>query len=136
MTPHPQAEILRAIADGLVVQHYYQNRHPYKDWQDYVADEHSKFSPLFCDAGYKWRIKPAPTITIGTNEVPEPMRVAPTNGVTYWGVFLSAPCIDIGNWHGMDCEVQWLKTGLLQSTEQGAKDMLAALVKQLGGSHE
>lgn len=82
--------------------------------------------------GYTICIKPK-TIRIGDVEVPEPLRVAPEIGATYWRLNLSDRSNEIENWQGVSCEIRWLKTGLLQATEQGAQQMLAALIRQLGG---
>lgn len=63
-TPHPQADILRAIADGKLIQRF----HPQKDrW------EKSEFPLNDIVHGYKLRIKPE-TITINGHEVPCPVR--------------------------------------------------------------
>lgn len=90
---------------------------------------------LICQGnGYAVRIKPK-TIMIGDVEVPEPMRVAPPLWQVFW-VVLSAHQAGffIQTWDdGSDLHKKWLKRGVCQATEQGAKDMLAALVKQLGG---
>ena len=78
------------------------------------------------------RIKPK-TIMIGDTEVPEPIRVAPASDETCWLISLNDQRIAPLNWRGSEYQQLWLKTGLLQATEQGAQQMLAALVKQLGG---
>ena len=88
---------------------------------------------LICQGnGYAVRIKPR-TIMIGDVEVPEPMRVAPEKGTAYWYVEPGAETFLKSSWDGMASEVRWLKRGTLQATEEGAIDMLAALIKQLGG---
>jgi hypothetical protein len=78
-TPHPYAEILRAIADGETVQ-----------WQN-GAGEWCSQGPdmtLFEIRGRafplgRYRIKPR-TIRVGEVDVPEPMREAPARGKEYW----------------------------------------------------
>ena len=118
---------LIAIAEGIDMQ--VRSPHGQNIWRD--CTHHAALVGLTSD-GFEVRIKPK-TIMIGDSEVPEPLRVAPAIGSTYWRLNLSDRRFEIENWQAVSCEVRWLKTGLLQATEQGAQQMLAALVKQLGG---
>lgn len=129
MTPHPQAAELMAMARDMNTQ--MQLEIEPGDWATCKCMEALR---VISYGQRKVRIKPR-TIMIGDVEVPEPMRVAPEKGEPYWCVFLNESTVGVGIWQGMACEVLWLGTGALQATEQGAKDMLAALVKQLGGDH-
>ena len=61
------------------------------------------------------------------------MRVAPEKDTPYWYVEPGGETFLKFSWDGMASEVGWLKRGVLQATKQGAEDMHAALVKQLGG---
>jgi hypothetical protein len=125
MTPHPQAELLRAIADGQQMQEFKSN------WIDRTPNEALE---SISDGVREVRIKPTPTIMIGDMEVPEPMRVAPLVGTQFWLCSSTSlhPSEDHFEWEGMELQREWLKRGLLHATEQGARQMLAALVKQLG----
>jgi hypothetical protein len=129
MTPHPQAEILRAIADGQQMQLLHESLSP-PVWIDCTGG--SALSAITSNG--RFRIKPR-TIMIGNVEVPEPMRVAPLVGTQFWLCSSTSlyPSEDHFEWEGMELQREWLKRGLLHATEQGAKDMLTALVKQLGG---
>lgn len=52
---HKFADVLIAIAEGKTVQF---NSLIYKDeWHDYVPDV-ERFSPLYCENDYEWRVKP------------------------------------------------------------------------------
>lgn len=54
---HPNAEILRAIADGKAVQWQYKNlRDEAKMWRDYT--DQLTINPMKRDASVEWRIKP------------------------------------------------------------------------------
>ena len=92
---------------------------------------------LICQGnGYAVRIKPK-TIMIGDVEVPEPMRVAPERRTVYWLVNIANENVVASQkWDDDQADQRWLKAGICQATEQGAKEMLDALIKQLGGGHE
>lgn len=79
-TPHPYADILRAIADGETVQWKPQGC----DWQD-LATENGLLavtspSPVPVE---QLRVKPR-TIRVGEVDVPEPTREALAVGSIYW----------------------------------------------------
>lgn len=79
MKPHPQAEILRAIADGEDIEAFYDG-----GWH-YVKPV-SAIKYLGGDM-YPLRIKPK-VININGIEVPEPMREMPPEGISvYWPGF-------------------------------------------------
>ena len=79
MKPHPQAEILRAIADGEDIEAFYDG-----GWH-YVKPV-SAIKYLGGDM-YPLRIKPK-VININGIEVPEPMREMPPEGTSvYWPGF-------------------------------------------------
>lgn len=124
---HPQYDKLIAIANCEQMQ---DDPGANGIWSDCTA---SHALELILIGGSKIvRIKPAPTIMIGDVEVPEPLRVALENYTHLWVVDMSreAPVFS-ADWIGEDNT--WLKRGLVQATEQGAQQMLAALIKQLGG---
>lgn len=57
--PHPNAEILKAIADGVAVQWRWAGlREDAQIWRDYAEDR--RVNPLFVSDGVEWRIKPQP----------------------------------------------------------------------------
>ena len=130
MTPHPQAELLRAIADGLLLER--DTAFGNLEWEVCLPD--TALALIAQGRDGELRIKPK-TILIGGIEVPEPIRNTPELEAPYWLVDLSGEATPSGTWDNLVCERRWLRRGLLQATERGAKEMLDALTKQLGGNH-
>ena len=88
--------------------------------------------------GSKLRIKPK-TITLAGIEFPEPLWVAPEIGAEIWIAITTDPCSPTRcRWiDAMASDFRfWLKLGLLQATEQGAKDQAKAMILSVGGSLE
>lgn len=117
-TPHPQAEILRAIADGKTVQ---MSNKDY-EWVD---------AGLKCLVNYPtgaFRIKPE-TININGHEVPAPVREPLKRGQTYW---LVRCCSTVGSesqtWHGDPQDFLWLKNGLIHLHHKNADAHTEALL--------
>jgi len=126
-TPHPYAHILRAIADGLNVQ-----------WQDSAGDwcHQSPTATLLeiSDQEYgpaRYRVH-AKTIKINGHEVPEPLRVMPTEDtMVYWPSF--GPSAED---HAEGCGVGYYPTllpimllqGLLHLTPEAASAHALALI--------
>lgn len=124
MKPHPQAEILRAIADGEDIEAFYDG-----GWH-YVKPV-SAIKYLGGDM-YPLRIKPK-VININGIEVPEPMREMPPEGTSvYWPGF--GP--DSGDTHTESADVgcypamlpYLLRKGLLHLTEEAAAIHAKALL--------
>lgn len=84
MTPHPQADILLAVAFGKKVQAITVGD-PYDTWDDV-----SNPLEFIGDIGYELRIKPE-TLSINGHEVPCPVREPMEVGTEYWRVALEAP---------------------------------------------
>lgn len=110
MKEHPQAEILRAIADGKTVQRL-------KDrglWVD---------ASLNCLCNYptgSFRIKPE-TITINGHEVPAPVREPLKPHQTYWVAGPDRECIaERFKWTDDPIENHWFKRGLIHLSEEAA----------------
>jgi hypothetical protein len=118
-TPHPYKDLLIAIANGEQMQYNAKDCSANYAWAIIVTGE-----------GSRVRVKPS-TIMIGSVEVPEPMREAPKLGAYLWYIDLNGGGCHSFVWHGSAWEQRSLNQGLLQATEQGAKDMLAVLLKQL-----
>ena len=88
---------------------------------------------LICQGnGYAVRIKPK-TIMIGDVEVPEPMLVAPEVGAAVWLADTTSSNPRCTVWVDSALQNKCLNRRICQATEEGARDMMAALVKQLGG---
>ena len=124
MTPHPQADILRAIADGEDIEAFYDG-----GWH-YVKPV-SAIKYLGGDM-YPLRIKPK-VININGIEVPEPMREMPPEGTSvYWPGF--GP--DSGDTHTESADVGYypamlpylLRKGLLHLTKEAAAIHAKALL--------
>lgn len=124
MKPHPQAEILRAIADGEDIEAFYDG-----GWH-YVKPV-SAIKYLGGDM-YPLRIKPK-VININGIEVPEPMREMPPEGTSvYWPGF--GP--DSGDTHTESADVgcypamlpYLLRKGLLHLTKEAATIHAKALL--------
>jgi hypothetical protein len=118
-TPHPHYDKLIAIANGEQMQ--------YDEEDCYLC---YALNAIAAGSGHRVRVKPS-TIMIGSVGVPEPMREAPKKGGAYWLVSLEIHETSQEIWIDAPSERRRLNTGLIQATEQGAKDMLAALLKQL-----
>ena len=83
--------------------------------------------------GSELRIKPK-TITLAGVEFPEQLRVAPEIDSEFW---IADPCkIFRDYWQDAWFHKKWLRAGLLQATEQGAKDQAKAMILSVGGSLE
>lgn len=116
--PHPQAYILRAIADGKTIEGRYLD----SPWV--VLPE-----PWTCN-GWEFRIKPE-TISVAGHEFPAPVREPLEDGTKYWqpqpgSIDLQSPWL----WSGHRVDEFFLKRGLVQLTKEGAiaqaKVMIAA----------
>ena len=117
MTPHPQAEILRAIADGEDLEAFRR-----EEWFGITRMTALRY---IYDGIIPLRIKPK-VININSIEVPEPMREMPPEGTSvYWPGF--GP--DSGDTHTESADVgcypamlpYLLRKGLLHLTEEAAE---------------
>ena len=92
-----------------------------EDWIDCFDDPN--WSP-----NCKYRRKPR-TININGHEVPEPMRVAPEIGVTYW---VADPVHERKScefcWDSNTHAPKWLRLGLCHSTREAAEAHARALL--------
>lgn len=115
MKQHPQAEILRAIADGKTVQ----MRNALRGSQVWT-DEPTPFEYL-SDDRFEWRVKPE-TININGHEVPRPVREPLTEDQDFYVVAVTQirrpRCF---RWNpDSDVMQSWLKRGLIHLTEAAA----------------
>lgn len=72
------------------------------------------------------RSKPK-TIQIGEFTVPEPLRTSPINTIYYY-VDVAYGTTEELRWDATEDEKVWLANGMLQATEEGAEQQLAALL--------
>lgn len=115
LTPHPKAEILRAIADGKIVQR--RNALYIKD--DWFDDD----NPLvyLTDDTFEWRVKPE-TITINGHEVPAPVREPLKEDQEFFmadGTQVTNPVRFYWSSKSRSMLV-WLERGLIHLTEEAA----------------
>lgn len=127
MTPHPYADILRAIADGHEIEYSADSQsrwvgRSHKNVLKMLSFEHSAVP-----APEQFRIKPR-TIRIGEFDVPEPLRVAPDYGSYYWS---PNPWLESGVdqilWDDDDQDVRALSAGWCHSTYEAAEQHARAL---------
>ena len=124
-TPHQYQALLIDIANGEQMQVLHENLSiPY--W----VDCNGNYALIMITSHRSIRVKPS-TIMIGGVEVPEPMRVTPIYGATCYMVDLANSCTTAIIWAGYNDQRKWLKSYVVQATEKGAEEMLAALLKQL-----
>ena len=127
MKPHPQADILRAIADGEEIEAFYDEAW----WYGVVPMTALRY---IYKGNIPLRIKPK-VINININgiKVPEPMREMPPEGTSvYWPGF--GP--DSGDTHTESTDVGYypamlpdlLRKGLLHPTEEAAAIHAKALL--------
>lgn len=130
-TPHPQADILRAIADGKTVQMRSTSAYEANEWWEpgdilrYINDGHHEF-----------RIKPE-TININGHEVPAPVQEPLEKGQVYW---LVRCCSTVGSesqtWNGDPHDFLWLKNGLIHLHHKAADAHTEALLSFTRRDHD
>ena len=128
-TPHPAADLLRAIADGEQMQ-----ESVYTPWKNCGA--HRAIELIAHGDDNRVRIAPR-TITVNGIEVPEPMRVEPQLEAEYWVAEVTRERPAKYLWHGGDIGKRWLRRGLLHTTEAAAQahvDAILALSRMDGGA--
>lgn len=119
---HVNAEILRAIADGKKVQ--YRNAVT-GTWEDLDVKDVVACMNLLAPVKLQWRIAPK-IIKIGDVEVPEPCRVAPEIGETFWAVNpFAGPERFI--WDGYKGDGYALDSGFVHLTEEAARQHYEAI---------
>lgn len=128
-TPHPNADLLRAIADGKQMQGRLQEDGC--DWFDIYPDQ--AIGAIASDYSMKVRIKPE-TVLINGIECPAPMRVAPALGAMFY-------CPDIVRkngynacvWYGSVADENLLANGVCFATTEDAAAAAHAITALLAG---
>lgn len=111
MKPHPEAEILRAIADGKRMRMRINNV-----FEDVTGDEALKYML----SGQDISIKPE-TITINGHEVPCPVREPLKDAQCYWFVsFWGLDIVDEAIWWRDEIDNKRLEHGLIHYTKEAA----------------
>ena len=126
MTPHPQADILRAIADGEEMEQKCSDG----VWRGIKSDTLLRWIAVDTSFDYTpyFRIK-RKTININGIEVPEPMREEPEFNTDYW----VADPVETGGetaciWDNMEADKRWLSLGLCHLTQEAATIHAKALL--------
>ena len=104
--------------NSLVVQYLYGDRIDY--WLDVSSPEWNESTV--------YRFKPK-TIRIGSADVLEPCRVAPSDGTKYWIPSITRECLIVDDtWYGSSFDETVLSRGLLHLTREGATQHAKALL--------
>ena len=126
---HTNSEILRAIADGKKVQ--YRDVMRGEDWartgpwKDFDVSSIEACWNLLAPGKHQWRVAPK-TVKIGDVEVPEPCRVAPEVGKTFWTVSPFTGVVDFV-WDGSKACYGALDDGFVHLTEEAARQHYEAI---------
>lgn len=128
LTPHPQAEILRAIADGKTIEARRIKSPIDEEWH-----EPHEAIYLVNDDNYELRIKPE-TITINGHEVPCPVREPLPVGTLYWQANIGSNELEAAwKWSDHDVDKFLLRRALIQLTKEGAIAQAKAMIAAVGG---
>ena len=125
---HEYADILQAIAEdtNVKLQEFSGNA-----WEPISPEDALKvIAAGFCPP---MRLAPK-TIRIGDMDVPEPMRVAPAVGTTYWLVHFYCQELSLLRfWQNDTADNRFLKFGLCHLTEAACRTNAEAIIKVSGG---
>ena len=118
MNPHPHAEVLRAIADGVPLSEFevYHNAWRQDEWQP-IIDWLGSFL-----RGEMKQIRRKPQhIMVNGFKVPKPLDVAPNDDAEYFIVaLLDDDMHDCFRWYGTDKERRWLDRKVIHATKEAA----------------
>jgi hypothetical protein len=113
MNPHPHAEVLRAIADGV----------PLSEFELTLGGGYRKMINLdwfWEPTQYAIRRKPQ-YIMVNGFKVPKPLDVAPSDDAEYFIVaLLDEDLHDCFRWYGTDKECRWLDRKVIHATKEAA----------------
>lgn len=121
---HPYAHILRAIADGEIIQVKLEDA-----WMTKRPDE---ILHMIAEGSYEQtgiRIKPR-TIEINGAVVPEPLRVEPKSGQVVFVVDLAADNCAFGfKWSDTPSKCNLLQRGIIHATKEACREHAHALIR-------
>ena len=134
MKEHPQAEILRAIADGKTIE----GRRIGPDCATIdctTIDWTTIANPLTVIGNPIWELRVKPeTMTLAGHKFPAPVRDPLEEGVLYSLVDTTfGPAFRRILWANSLKDVEYLKRGLIQRTEEGAIAQAKAMIAAVGG---
>lgn len=133
LTPHPQAEPLRAIADGKQMQYFAQGLHGKETWFDCHS---AKTALQSIGSGTPIRIKPPEKRYITrTVRYPEPLQELPKVGEVYWiPVINFAPSAERLIWSNDGTDRCLFEFGLCFAIKDDAIDCAQALFAKGGAA--
>lgn len=112
-TPHPKAELLKAVADGEALQRLYKGR-----WIDVPAEGVLRYLADESDVSIRVKVD---TININGFNVPRPLRELPAIGARYWVVQLSETQLTFSVNNSEDAtDSSWIKKGICHLTRDSA----------------
>ena len=120
MKTHPQADILRAIADGEDIEAFRR-----EEWFGITRMTALRY---IYDGIVPLRIKPK-VISINGIEVPEPMREEPEFNTEYWVAdpVAAGGAVDF-TWQNVAADERWLSLGICHLTKEAAAIHVNALL--------
>ena len=130
---HPNAEILRAIADGKKVQYRrviaVLGRKYTSKWYNFNVKSVEACCNLLAAGKHEWRLAPK-TIKIAQYEVPEPVREPLNRGQKFW-VVSPFTGLDSYTWYGDKEDFFALESGFVHLSEEDAQQHYEVLKKLL-----
>ncbi len=111
LTPHPQADILRVIADGKTVQIRHEDDDAW--WEPTNALQYINSDK------HKFRIKPE-TMSINGHEFPAPAREPVQKGQVYFLADICHHALTTHIWTECSADTLWLERGLIHLTREAA----------------
>jgi hypothetical protein len=133
-TPHPHAEFLHLVLNGEDTSDW-EARH--KECPNTTFSPASDYAGCVLGSPGFWTVRRKPkTIKIGEMDVPEPMRVAPADGTSYWVVRVAedTPYLSIWTSDETDFGFGWLNSGLCHLKKEDAEQHRRALILASGGT--
>jgi hypothetical protein len=132
MTEHKHSGFLRAIADGDDLSQWECH---HEDWSEGRWPLVNIWLPEVIRRPHSFEVRRKQrTIRIGDMDVPEPMRTEPELGTGCWLVASGGTSPPLYHWGDGGFMKRWLKHGMLQATEEGARLHLEALIRISGGT--
>ena len=130
---HPNAEILRAIADGKKVQYRrviaVHGRNYKSIWYNFDVNNVEACCNLLTAGKHEWRLAPK-MIKIAQYEVPEPVREPLHRGQKFW-VVSPFTGLDSYTWYGDEEDFFALESGFVHLSEEDAQQHYEVLKKLL-----
>ena len=125
--PHPHAEILRAIADGVPLSDFEVT----SNGRNWLNVKEAKMTDWFFSVPQQWQVRRKQrTHVVNGFTVPAPMDKELSSGDNYFvpslveDTYVAKHC-----WADYSCELAWLQRGLLFETKEAAIANAKAMLK-------